>query len=282
MTEFNELTKQARKADLYSFLLDNHPQDIIKEGRYLRLKIDKSVVVKEGHSGFTKYNEPASTGHGNGIDLLTNLLDYTPYDAIMALTGFGNSTRVPHVSSQPSTVQHSSFPERDTQAQCARAYLSKTRGISWSTIHALIKAGLLYQDTPYHNAIFLNHEKDYCEIRGTCSFKEPFHGIRRLKRDAFWSFRIAKDDVEVAYICESAIDAISLYELHKALRPSMYCSIGGVSNQSPIERIASNQSYQTVLAVDNDEAGTRCASYNAHLNRLTPVYKDWNEDLLRL
>ncbi|MBQ8094860.1 MAG: DUF3991 and TOPRIM domain-containing protein [Clostridia bacterium] len=284
MLEYQERARLARVADLYTFLVDHHSSDVEKEGRFLRLKSDRSIVIKQGHSGYTNYTESPETGHGNGIDLLTRYLSYTPADAINALTeGISVHPVIPIRPAKPVSSMIFEMPMRDDKTNRVYAYLTKTRGLSVKTVSALTKAGLLYQDQPYGNAVFVNHDQDYCEIRGTCSYCKPFHGVRKKDSSGYWSFRVGRGDIQIAYICEAAIDALSLYELHKASglckQPTLYCSIGGVSNQGSIDRVSSDHSYSTILAVDNDEAGLKCVARNPHLDHITPIHKDWNEDL---
>ena len=284
---FKERKKLARKADLFSFLMRYHRDDVIQEGHFLRLKCDTSIVVKEGHSGFTKYDEDPKTGHGNGVDLLTRYLRYPCYQAIIALSsehiGYAVTKQAISTSIHSSPLAAQFPPVADTTSRVV-AYLTKTRGLSLDVVQALLRAGLLYQDQPHGNAVFINHDKDYCEIRGTCSFSKPFHGCRKQNQSGYWSFRVGHGNVKSAYICEAAVDAISLYELQRASGclqiPAMYCSIGGVSNQYAIDRIASNPNYRTILAVDHDISGLNCIDRNPHLSHILPIHKDWNEDLL--
>ncbi len=86
------------------------------------------------------------------------------------------------------------------------------------------------------------------------------------------------------YICEAAIDAISLYELHKIQRnheEAYYISIAGVAKQPAIDRLKKYK-YKLVLAVDNDDAGQNCRNRNSELEYIIPMHKDWNEDLQAL
>ena len=83
-----------------------------------------------------------------------------------------------------------------------------------------------------------------------------------------------------AYVCEAAIDAISLYLIHRAQGMdaySAYVSIGGVSKQQTIDRIKCR--IKAILAVDNDDAGKRCRDRNKELQFIIPHGKDWNDDL---
>ena len=158
------------------------------------------------------------------------------------------------------------------------AYLTRSRGIPECTVQRLIDAKLIYQEADHGNAVFVNREYDYCEIRGTLTFGQPFHGCRKTKPDNYWSFGKPAGERPKAYICEAAIDAISLYEILRAKGPvnATFCSIGGVGNQKTIERIASQ--YDAVLAVDNDDAGAKCRERNPGVPFLFPTTKDWNSD----
>ena len=85
------------------------------------------------------------------------------------------------------------------------------------------------------------------------------------------------------YVCEAAIDAISLYVIHRAQKVkevAVYVSIGGVANQKTIDRLV-RSGKKVVLAVDNDAAGQGCRDRNPMLESIIPKNKDWNDDLKR-
>ena len=81
------------------------------------------------------------------------------------------------------------------------------------------------------------------------------------------------------YICESAIDAVSLYQLLQT--PGTYISIAGCGKSKTIKNIIADHQ-NVVLAVDNDDAGNNIAKMFSNLKRLIPKNKDWNEDLVAL
>ena len=146
------------------------------------------------------------------------------------------------------------------------------------TLDRLFAEDLLYQDVR-RNAVFRSCAGDFYELRGTWPDK-VFHQCRKRTSDCFWYF--APEGLpRQAYICESAIDAVSLHLLHLRHGPldcsSAYCSIAGVANQKTIERISAW--LPSVLAVDNDAAGEECRRRNNELPALIPRGKDWNEDL---
>lgn len=278
-----ETIHAARMADLHQFLIDNHPEEIIREGSYIRLKEHSSICIKQHHSGYCRFSD--ATEHGNGIDLLTLYLGYDKLDAIRALA-LGSNPECRSFSPLLSASDHSRFTYPSPASKPysrVTAYLVKSRALSNDTVSALMKAGLLYQEASHMNAVFINHEQDYCEIHGTLSFGKSFHGCRRVSPTGYWSFRVGKaSPVQRAYVCEGAIDAISLYELHRyeggGCSGNLYCSIGGVSNQQAIDKIASC-AYEVIMAVDNDAAGAACRSRNSQFSSIVPQGKDWNDDL---
>ena len=113
--------------------------------------------------------------------------------------------------------------------------------------------------------------------------KSSFHGCRRSRPDRFWYLTNGLDSQAKAssvYVCEAAIDAISLYLIHQQHginAPAAYVSIGGAGNQQAINRLKKHNG--VIIATDHDEAGDACRDRNPELATIVPVYKDWNEDL---
>lgn len=170
------------------------------------------------------------------------------------------------------------------------AYLTQQRGIPATLIQELVDRKLLYQEAGHNNMVFINQAGTYAEVRGTVSGK-PFHGmVSGSDPSDFWWFKPGPpaSPVTAAFICEAAIDAISLYLLRQRLSlPTgdnpMYCSIGGVSNQQRIDNIKccmGAAGRPVILAVDNDPAGEKCRERNPDCHILVPRLKDWNADLL--
>ena len=277
---------EARRADLYGFLVSHHPSSVKKEGRYLRLREHDSLVVRSGIPGYVRFSDPDDTG--NPIDFLMRYMGYSFTAAVTALTVPCSDSRPDGTSAAAVREQAgpAAFPVQAAQPYSrVYSYLTQTRSVDPRIVNALIRRGLLYQDSPYGNAVFINHERTYCEVRGTLSNVRYHRSIRSLKSSMWW-FMAGCGDPCAAYICEGAIDAISLYELMAARReelpgPSIFCSIGGVGNQETIETIERNGICRVILAVDNDNAGGRCRQKNAHLESLIPEGKDWNDDLRR-
>lgn len=278
-TVSKEEIRLARGACLYRFLVSNHMESFKRSGSCLYLKEHDGVYIKDGFPGF---NDFSSGRHGNPIDFLMEYLYYDFVEAVLAL----NNNRSGDPAAPAGTEHHgergnlSLPPPADKPFRQMYAYL-KSRGIpTWMTKH-LESEGLVYQEKGRNNIVFVTPEKDYCELRGTFTYGErPFHGCLRTSPDRFWYVTASDRKIRKAYICEAAIDAISLLLIHGRSgnqEDAAYISIGGVCNQQAIDRV--KKRITTILAVDNDDAGELCRKRNPGLRSIIPRHKDWNEDL---
>lgn len=286
----NEI-RLARAAPLYEFLVARHMDLFRKCGSSLYMIEHDGIYIKQGFPGF---NDFSSDQQGNPIDFLIQYLGYSFVDAVHSLNEHcaaypinEYADETPMVDESVKATGHSEAIRLPMAAQKPYknmyAYLMK-RGIPVQVIRELEAQGLIYQEKGTNNIVFLNKEKDYCELRGTFTYAEhPYHGCRKSGPDRFWYMSGSGGNPQKAYVCEAAIDAISLYIIHGRTRKaehSVYVSIGGVANQKAILRV--KEMLPVVLAVDNDRAGDDCRERNPDLPSIIPVNKDWNEDLLKM
>lgn len=275
----HERIKTARQADLYAFLVKYHNICFTREGDSIRLKGNHSISIRRGYCG---YKDFATGETGNSLDFLTKHMGYSLVGAVQALTT-GESEAVASTDRHQHgiTAVPPNFPAPvDGMYRNLFAFMTN-RGIPADTIQMLIAWKIIYQEKSRNNIVFINAERNFAEIRGTYTFGKPFHGIvQNCRHDGFWWFRSSKT-AETGYICEAAIDAISLYELHKMQgnhEPAYYISIAGAAKQPAIDRLKQSN-LKLLLAVDNDDAGQQCRNRNSDLECILPVQKDWNEDL---
>lgn len=276
-----EQIQMARKADLFSFLYANYSNQFKLESGSLHPVDNHSLSIKRGYSG---YKDFATDETGNSIEFLERYLGYSFTDAVIALCGGENVAQI--AQNSPKIENRVNVPPTFPKALDGRykhlfAYLTN-RGISADTIQMLIDKELLYQDAEHNNIVFINQEKDWGELRGTYTNAEKqFRGmVSNCRYDGFWWFQVGNDKADQVYICEAAIDAISLYELHRldgTLGNSVYVSIGGVGKQATIDRL--KKAKKVIIAVDNDDAGKECRIRNQECESIIPKNKDWNDDL---
>lgn len=315
-----EQYQQACAVDLAAWLLEHHPDLVTYKYGSVLLLADDHVSVKDGYNGFMNFRTGET---GNNIDYLMSFLGYTYPAAVIALLGFDGEEidtsgygeyDQGSISLDASKNRSFTLPVPAQTSRNVYAYLAG-RGIPADVVEELIFWDRLYQSEQGNNCVFVTPEQDYCEIRGTntyadrrCKYRnecehyecgehqwcqqaetcdqykpDPFHGCRKASPDRLWYLPCGSRPYRTFYICESAIDAISLYILQReqsASDSSVYISIGGVANQRTINRIK-DHSYdaEVVIATDNDPAGDECRNRNQELRTIRPVNKDWNEDL---
>ena len=284
-----EMIYKARNADLADFLLRTDPEHYIRQGNSVRLydpdeprrnERIKRISVKMGASWYHDFKTGES---GNAVEYLKNYMGYGYYDAVRALAG----ENVPYKQAQNPEIYAKQqeekkklpveFPEKAENGKRVFGYLCG-RGIPAETIKSLMQLGILYQSKDKANCVFVNGKRDFAEVRGTYTFGNPFHQVIRNQPDKYWSFAIGHP--KKAYICESSIDAISLYVLKQKEGThdnALYVGIAGVENQQSIDLI--KKCIPAVIAVDNDDAGQKCRDRNPDCEYLIPKNKDWNEDL---
>lgn len=275
--------QSARKANLYDYLMCNHLSDCIKDGNSLRPKCNHSISIKKGYAG---YKDFSSDETGNSVDFLVRYMGYDLDTAVFALSEQVASVLIAEAEREKelNIVVPVEFPKPLTgRWKQLYAYL-QARGISVDIINLLVQQKIIYQSAERNNIIFINRERDFAEARGTYTYGKPYHRIYKGQADRFWWFKPWEGTVECVYVCEAAIDAISLYQLHtssKEAQKAIYVSLGGVANQQTIDRLKRQPAgYKVVLAVDNDAAGEACRKRNNDLDYILPEGKDWNEDLL--
>lgn len=269
----------ARRTDLYAFLLKYHDSDFMHEKNSIRLKNNHSISIRRGYAG---YRDFATSETGNSVDFLINYMGYGLVNAVQALTTDSINPALSTAAQQPAVNNiPPQFPTPvDGRYKNLFAYLAG-RGISTRTIQALVSRKIIYQEKNRNNIVFINFERDFAELHGTYTYGKSFHGVvPNCRHDGFWWFRTSKS-AGTAYICEAAIDAVSLYELHKLQgnpEDAYYISIAGAAKQAAIDRLK-NSKLVPVIAVDNDDAGQKCRDRNASLEYILPKNKDWNDDL---
>ena len=273
-----EQIHMARQTDLYAFLVKYHALDFIHEGDSIRPKNNHSISIKRGYSGYKDFSNDET---GNSIEFLVNHMGYTFVSAVQSLTGettaaYSTNIQQNHIKDIPPQFP----PPVDGNYKNLFAYLTN-RSIPVETIQMLVAQKIMYQEKTKNNIVFINMERDFAELRGTYTYGKPFHGIvPNCRHDGFWWFHTSKS-ASIGYICEAAIDAISLYQLHKIQENNVhayYISIAGAAKQPSIDRLKHSK-LKLILAVDNDTAGQSCRDKNSYLDYILPSRKDWNEDL---
>ncbi|MFQ5472110.1 MAG: DUF3991 domain-containing protein [Dehalococcoidia bacterium] len=183
-------------------------------------------------------------------------------------------------------------PPNRANLERTRRYLNQQRGLSGTILDALINKGTLYADAR-GNAVFLMvagkpNRPIGAELRGTGPrvWRGLVPGTRR-NAGYFW---IRTTGSRKIVLCESAIDAISCFQLHTQLHGAplqgeyICISTAGVRTDAPWLRPLLARGYDIYCGFDTDEPGetASCQMLTRHpsIQRLRPPQHDWN-DVLR-
>ncbi|GEM_PF-4444820 len=276
--KISETTKRCcRKANLYDYLMDYHPTCFKKVApetiQYLE---HDSLHITRGH-GYHRFSTDES---GNAIDFLINYLGYDFLGACEALLPYAPSPAELGISEETDDFSEESGchvpTPYDGKFRRIFAYLTHTKKLPNIVVQKLIIDNLLYEDTR-HNCVFINKHKTFAEIKGTCPDESGKYYKANAKDSSpadYWCYNPSKS--KKAYVCESAIDALSLMVMRN--EDAAYVSMGGLQPQK-LEKILKDFD-DVIIAVDSDDKADEF--YNTHcegLAREIPYEKDWNDDL---
>jgi len=232
-------------------------------------------------------------GGGGAIDLVMHLVGVDYRTAVAWLEqhlaagspASGESTS--HHSGKQSTAAEKPgtlrLPARD-DSLLARVcqYLTRRRGLALSLIEPLVQSAKLYADRR-GNAVFLlvagkAQRPVGAELRGTGP--RAWRGMAPGTRKDLGYFWIGAPGSREIVLCESAIDAMSCFQIH----PQRICiSTSGVRADPPwLDRLLA-RGYQLYCGFDADTPGDAAAArvlalYPA-VRRLRPPVHDWNDAL---
>jgi hypothetical protein len=254
-------------------------------------------------TGAKFYNWHLEQGGGGAIDLVMHLGKMEAAAAIAwlqqqlggASAAASSAAVVGTPSASSSSRGEASAPARAlrlpraslAQLDRVRRYLTGLRGLAATILEPLIDAGKVYADRR-GNAVFLlvagkANRSIGAELRGTGP--RIWHGLAPgTSRDAgyFW---VGAKGSQTIVLCESAIDAISCYQLHSMQRHTecICISTAGVRSDPPWLHPLITRSYHIYCGFDNDEAGEaesrQMITQHPSIQRLRPPAHDWNDAL---
>ena len=163
-----------------------------------------------------------------------------------------------------------------------RRYLTRRRGLAVSLIEPLVQVGKLYADSR-GNAVFLlvagkAQRPVGAELRGTGP--RAWRGMAPGTRKDLGYFWIGERGSREIVLCESAIDAMSCFQMH----PRQICiSTSGVRDDPPWLDGLLARGYDIFCGFDADGPGDTTAACMLALHpavrRLRPPAHDWNDVL---
>ncbi len=255
-------------------------------------------------TGSKFFNWQHETGGGGAIDLVMHLSGWDVAAAVQWLEqqlGCGSASASSTTNSNPGNGSRPSGgnakarhrgPLRLPAANLAnlqriRHYLTQERGLAANILQPLIDAGKVYADQR-GNAVFLMvagkaQRPIGAELRGTG--QRIWRGLAPGTRKDAGYFWIGTRGSKKIVLCESAIDAISCFQLHSA-QPDGACiciSTAGVRPDAPWLLPLLARGYDIYCGFDDDRPGNAasCQMIARHpwIKRLRPPAHDWNDAL---
>jgi hypothetical protein len=285
-----EQEQVARKINLIEFLL-KRGYSLQKKGKDYCLTEHDSLIISENN----RWNW-FSKGVG-GRDAVSFLTDYENMPFVEAVLLLSNGVITTSFKAVKPIVKPLILPIPFSNNNRSFMYLTQIRGLDHDLVKELIDNGQIYEESKYHNCVFLGFDEEnkpkYGTERGTLPRGKPF---RRDAPNSDKSYGFCINGTsDTVYIFESPIDAISHATICKIsgkdYKVDYRLSLGGVSILA-IDRFLKNhiEIKNVIIGLDNDEVGNAEAN-KLHINlkersytvkREKPTYKDYNEDLLRI
>ena len=284
----------ARRTDLVTFLRSRGEKLVRSGPEYRWVYRDgsgehDSVTVRSGQW----FDHKRQIG-GDAIGFLQEFDGLSFREAAAVLLGQQYAKPVPsRLTAQGDERERKPFtpPPRAPNMHRLYAYLCKGRHISPKVVTHFVRAGMLYEDAEYHNAVFLAADEKN-EPRGGMkkstlsgsAFKQTMAGS-----DTRYAFHHKGSSGRV-YVFEAAVDLLSFITLYpQDWQNHSYLALDGVSSKPLRHFLDTHSDVQEVcLCLDNDQAGIEATRrITSQLNEwgydqvssLLPEYKDWNEML---
>ena len=281
-----EQVRQANLVDL-EVLLEQQGERLIRSGKEMRMESNHSVTVR----GNRWYDHAEERG-GYALSFMKKYMNLSFDEAMQLLIGDGRVISLSDVKQNKRESKAFALPEQNDSMRRLYAYLLSSRKIDKSILNAFVQAKLIYEDKPYHNAVFVGKDENdvarHAHKRSTNSVGKAFR-INVEGSNPAYSFHW-KGSSERLYVFEAPIDLLSYISMYQEnWKDHSYVSLCGVSEQAMLKQLElQKQISEAYLCLDNDVAGqaatkrlTECLHSlgDWKIEQLCPQYKDWNDDL---
>ncbi len=293
MAEYRKFSEDqialANSIDLVDYLRSNG-ETLIKSGREFRWQRYTSVTIRDN-----KWYKHKTQEGGFPIKFLEEFYGYQYPEAVELLLSYAHDTgiSVRENVEEKQEVKEFVLPSRNTDMKKAYAYLLKTRFLDKDVIDEFVKNGLIYEDSKYHNVVFIGADEDgvarHAHKKSTYTRSEKSYRGNVEGSDPRYSFH-HKGTSDQLYVFEAPIDMLSYISLHKEnWQMHSYVALCGLGMQAMETMLEEDPNLRSIiLGSDHDIAGSEGAErMSDHLAELgyhsiaiaQPRYKDFNEDL---
>jgi hypothetical protein len=250
----------------------------------------ESPTGKVSIKGNRWYSQYEMVG-GYPINFVMKYFNLEFKDAVSSLLGNSYTLKLDTYEVEEKKTKKFVVPKKNDSMSRVFFYLRDVRCIDERIINVFAKAGLLFEDTEFHNAVFVGKDVD--------GHIKHIHKRSTIK-DSVFKGNVEASDPECSFnwrgksnrlfVFEAPIDMLSYISMHKeGWRDHSYVALCSTAGIAAIKQLQDNSNIDKVyLCLDNDNAGTvgseRIAEQIHTLGdyeiwRLFPQNKDWNEDI---
>jgi len=287
---FSEEQKiRANNIDLVDFLR-SQGEEVTRSGHEWRWKRHDSLTI----NGSRWYQHSAERG-GNAVSFAQEFYNLSYPEAVTLLLNGERGAELRQAEPPRAKPQKPfALPEANGNMRRVYAYLMKQRCIDPDVITHFAKAKTLYEDSQYHNAVFVGPDENgvprHAHKKSTNSLGGSFRANVEGSDSRYGFCHIGNSDR--VYVFESPIDMLSFITMHKDKdwKTHSYISLCGVAEHALMHALETHPHLRRVgMCLDNDRAGLEAAERISgklkqagydEISRLLSHEKDWNADLL--
>jgi hypothetical protein len=234
---------------------------------------------------------------GDAIGFLQEFMGLSFQESVAELLGGEQGSELHFKSdmatSTPQRKREFIPPEKAATMRNLYAYLTKTRFISADIITHFVKAGTLYQEAERNNIVFLGVDENGVARAGSKKSANSNGSYKGTITDSKTEFGFGhKGAGDKLFTFEAPIDLLSYLTIYpENWQEQSYVALDGLSPKAMLHFLEKNPQISEInICIDHDEAGIE--AYDKHrdllieagyekacINRVFPVYKDWNESL---
>lgn len=282
-----EQKDKARSTDLVD-LLERQGERLKRSGNEYQWRDGSNKVTIRGNLWYHQYEEVG----GDAIDFVRKFYNKDYPEAMeYLLNGYGGTlTAVPPIQQKEKAFI---MPERNENMRRVYAYLLYKRGIDREIINAFAHKNMIYESLPHHNAVFVGYDSSgeprHAHKRGSGSQSTYKGNAEGSMPEYSFHWNGTSDKL---FLFEAPIDMLSYISMNPyQWQKNTYAASCSVADRVLFQCLKDNPTIREIyLCLDNDEAGQTAAKrisdklfvmgYKAEI--LTPIHKDWNEDLNNL
>ena len=290
---FSEQDKQmANDTDIVSYL-KSIGESTERHGNEYWWEAPTGKVSIKGSSWFSQYERVG----GGAVGFLQKFYGMKYPEAVQALLGRNAGVelvRTPHNEVKEKEYIPLEIPPKNSDMRRVFAYLVGERYIDREALHAFVSKGLIYEDSEYHNVVFLgldeNGEPKHIQKRATSPQSDYKGNVAGSNAD--YSFNYVGNSDKL-FVFEAPIDMLAYISLHKQnWQEHSYVALCSTADCAVLRMLKSYPNIKHVyLCLDHDQAGIDGAyrvAESIHSQsdcavwRAMPTHKDWDEDLKAL